>query len=298
MHWNMATLIRDRRVASFDVICAGEARWDLAARGSVLGAGLGALRFRPGGAAVSVAVGLAARGLRVGLAASLGDDSAGRALLGRLAAAGVDVGGVSLAPARAGIIFVDGMGATAKVISSAREEPPIEIPAGWAAQVLLLTGVSPVVSHAAAFCREARAARRAGALVMMDVNARPHLWMGQEPRMIRSVLLEADVVRCSTEDLAVLGMDAAAVRATMRPNSVLVETGAALVRATGPFGDIAMERRLSAAPPAPGAGDGFTAALCAGLARSGPPGLERIQLWDRLLKRLVERASPDVARPW
>lgn len=277
-----SALLRSSRVSNFEVICAGEARWDLAARG-VLGSAAEALRFRPGGAAVRVALALAARGVRVGLSASLGDDTAGRALLARVTAAGVDTAGVSLSPAQTGLLLVQGQGAAARVLTHRQGEAPIAVPPGWAAPVLLLTGVTPVVAHAAAFCKEARAARRAGTLTVIDLNARRHLWAGQDARVIRSLVAEADVVRCSAEDLAVLGLSAPAIRAMMRPGTVLVASGAAAIQATGPFGEIVRERPLDAAIRAPGAGDAFTAAMCAELARAGAPGTERLDVWSRLL---------------
>jgi 2-dehydro-3-deoxygluconokinase len=285
MSWDMGTLLRTPKDSGFDVICAGEARWDLAAPGALPWAGLTSLRFRPGGAAVNVALALAGRGLRVGLAAALGDDTSGRALLAKVAAAGVDVGAASLSPARPGLVLVKGTGGARQVVSYGQEEPPIAVPAGWAARVLLLTGLSPVTAHAAAFCKEARVARRAGTVVVVDVNARRHVWMGRDPRAIRAVLGEADVVRCSADDLAVLGMDAAAARAMMRQNSVLVGSGTAWVRATGAFDEIAMEPRAEAALPTAGAGDVFTAAICAELARAGAPSINRIEVWERVLQR-------------
>ncbi|XXR88225.1 hypothetical protein WME96_43635 [Sorangium sp. So ce406] len=48
-------------VSTLNVICAGEALWDLAPPGGT------SLRFRPGGGAVNAAVALARSGLRVGL---------------------------------------------------------------------------------------------------------------------------------------------------------------------------------------------------------------------------------------
>lgn len=277
-------LLRSRDVSGFDVICAGEARWDLAARG-MLGHLATSLRFRPGGAALNVAVALARRGLRVGLAASLGDDSFGRALLARVSAAGVDTGGVSLSSAQSGLVLVQGMGAAARVVNYRQEEPPIAIPAGWAAPVLLLTGLSPVVPHAAAFCKEARAARRTGTVVVVDVNARRHVWMGQDPRAIRAVMGEADVVRCSAEDMEVLGVDGAALRGMMRRGTVLVLSHATRIDATGPFGEIVRENPTPAALTPAGSGDTFTAAMCAALSRAGSAGLERFDLWARLIQQ-------------
>jgi hypothetical protein len=54
------------------------------------------------------------------------------------------------------------------------------------------------------------------------------------------VLREVDAARCSLADLAVVGMDVAAVRGVLRPGAVLVvsdDHGGAV--ATGPFGEVA-----------------------------------------------------------
>ena len=199
-------------MVSFDVVCAGEALWRLAE-------GEDALRLRPGGGAVKAAFALARQGLRVGLATVLADDVAGRELVAKLAARGIDVGGVELAQRSSGIVLTEGRGGARQVVSFREEEQPIAIPAGWTSQVLLLSGMSPVVSHGAALCKAARAARRAGTVVVVDVNASWHLWKGRDPRNIRMVLREADVVWCSAEDLFGLDLDVASLQAALRPSA-------------------------------------------------------------------------------
>jgi sugar/nucleoside kinase (ribokinase family) len=269
---------------NFDVICAGEARWDLRAPRA---AATDAARLRPGGGAVSAALALARRGLRVGLSTSVSDDTFGRALRKRIAASGVDVGGVTLAPPSEGLVFVEGEGASRQVLSFREVEMPMAIPAGWTSQVLLLSGLSPVVSYAASLCKAARAARRAGTLVVIDINARRHAWAGRDPRAILMLLREADVVRCSAGDCAALGVDVDAVRASLRPNAVLVGSNrAGDVWAAGPFGEVARPRPKDVALSArTGAGDAFTAAVCAELARAGHAGPAHVELWDRALTR-------------
>jgi 2-dehydro-3-deoxygluconokinase len=282
---------RQRR---FDVICAGEVLWsatvgDTPTSPVTPGAPLG---LRPGGGALNAAVALSQRGLRVGLAAALGDDAHGRALVARVRAAGIDAGGVTLSSERANLVFVDAAGDAARVVPfRAEDEPPFAVPAGWAADVLLLSGLSPALAPAASRCKAARAARRAGSLVVVDVNARRRAWAGYDPRAIQAVLREADVVRCSTEDLAGLGIDEAKARAAMRPEATLVLThGAGPARALGPFGEVVVSPREVRRQAAGGAGDVFTAALCAELARRGDPGSDRPSLWDRALRRGHEAA--------
>jgi 2-dehydro-3-deoxygluconokinase len=289
-------LMGARQTSGFDVVCAGEALWDLtAARGAPAA---GSLRFQAGGAAVNAALALSQGGLRVGLATTLGDDAFGRALCAKVAAAGVDVGGVALAPGRAELVRVEAAGGTGRVVACrAEDELPVAVPERWAAQVLLLSGLSPAVAHAAGLCKAARAARRTGAIVVVDINARPRLWAWQDPRAIRAMLREADVVRCSTRDLAVLGIDAATVGAAMRRSSVLVLTdGAAAARAMGPSGEIAEAPQVVAPVEPTGAGDAFTAAICAEIARAGDPGAERVERWYRAPRRGHEAARARLQR--
>jgi 2-dehydro-3-deoxygluconokinase len=263
---------------AFDVICAGEATLSMSAPRGALAS---SLRLEPGGGAVNVAMSLAKRGLRVGLATSLGDDMFGRALRDRIAAAGVDTGGVSLAPPRTGLVLLHGAGGARHVLSYRGEDEPATIPEGWSAKVLLLSGLSPVVSHGAALCRAARAARRKGTTVVVDANARLEAWAGRDARAVNSVLREADVVRCSTADLAVLGLDVDLVRAAMRKTAILVG-GNALgdAWAIGPFGEVVEKRGAAASRPL-GGGDALTASICAELARAGEAHEE---LWARALR--------------
>jgi sugar/nucleoside kinase (ribokinase family) len=276
-----------RRASSFDVVCAGEALWDLTVPRGGAPARAKALPLRAGGAAVNTALALAQRGLRVGLAAAISDDKLGRALCAEVAAAGVDIGGVALGPQRAGLVLVQSAGATGRVVANEAEQVlPVTVPRAWEAQVLLLSGLTPAVPHAAGLCKAARAARRAGTLVVVDVNARWRLWAGRDPRASRAVMHEADVVRCSTADLAALGIDAAAVRSAMRPEATLVLThGAGAARASGPFGELTQAPRTVVTSDPTGAGDAFTAAICAELARAGEYRPDDVELWDRVLRR-------------
>jgi sugar/nucleoside kinase (ribokinase family) len=276
----------DRR--TFDVICAGEALWHLASTGDLR------VRFRPGGGAVVVSMALARRGLRVGLATSLADDAFGRSLYARVDAAGVDVAGVVLAAPRTGIVLLDGKGVDRQVVSYRDEELPITVPETWSARVLLLAGLSPVVANAASLCKAARAARRLHTKVVVDVNARWHLWAGRDPRATHMVLREADVVHCRTEDLAALGLDEARVRAVLRPSAVLVVTNVAgEAWATGPFGELGEVPRGDRSVVRSGAGDAFVASICAEVVRASEPLGGRIDVWHRALARgrdLVARA--------
>jgi len=271
----------------FDVICAGDAFLNVAGRDGSAG-------FRPGGGAITAALAVAAQGLRVGLVTMLPDDTRGRALRARVADSGIDVGGVQLNMPGRGLVFV--RGGARQVVSSGEEERAIEVPEGWSCQVLLLSGMSPVLSHGAALCKAARAARRAGTLVVVDVNARWDLWQGRDSRAVRMVLREADVVWCSAQDLFGLDMDAPTLRASLRKTAVLVRSdGAGHASATGPFGEVAQTRKENI-PLAPLAEpDAFTAAICSELVRAGHTDEGDGALWARALRRghaaVVERAG-------
>jgi 2-dehydro-3-deoxygluconokinase len=273
-----------QRPKSFDVICAGEALWKLTQR-----RGPGSSqppRVSPGGGPVTVALALASKGLRVGLATVFADDTFGRANAARIAAAGVDVGGVTYARPGRGFVLVDARGGANQVPSDVEEAPPLAVPAEWSSQVLLLSGLSPVVSHAAALCKAARAARREGAFVVIDFNASLHVWAGRDPRTIQMVLREVDAARCSLADLAVLGMHVADVRASLRSGAVLVVSdGSGGTVATGPFGDVAFVPPQVTGHRTTGAGDACTAAICAELTRHAEPGESPSARWFRALER-------------
>lgn len=260
---------------TFDVICAGNAFLDVAENGSSVRAGRGA---------ITTALALASHELRVGLATVLEDDTLGRALRARVAASRVDVDGVTLAPLAPGLALV--RGGARQVVSFKDERPPLAIPESWSSKVLLLSGMSPLVSHAAALCKAARAARRVGTIVVVDINARWDLWEGRDARPIRMVLREADVVWCSAQDRVGLNVDVTALRASMRPNAVLVSgDGMANASATGPFGEVRPFEKGSTGALPLGEDDVFTATICAELARVGHIDEMRADLWSRALER-------------
>jgi 2-dehydro-3-deoxygluconokinase len=286
MHAMTPIAQREARPKSFDVICAGEARWQLAGSEAPFSKKSARVHLRPGRGVVSVALLLARAGLRVGLATVLLDDELGRAAMKKIAASSVDVAGIALARPNAGFVLVDASGGANQAPSRVEKEEPVEVPVGWSSQVLLLSGLSPVVSHAAALCKAARTGRRTGAVVFIDFNASLHAWSGRDPRTIRMVLREVDVARCSFEDLAVLGMDVATVRSALPRSAVLVvSNGAGGSVATGPFGEVAFKPRELTAHPPSGVGDPFTAAICAEWVLPGAPRGSESARWLRALQR-------------
>ena len=241
------------------------------------------------GNAVGVAAALSRSDLRIGLAAVLADDSAGRSTRDRIAAKGVDVSGVQLSPPTSGIFFV--RGGARQTLREGKEDPPVEIPETWASDILLLSGVSPVVSHGAALCKAARAARRVGTLVVVDLHPQWETWRGRDSRSIRMLLREADVVWSSNEDLAGLHVDASSVRAALRPGAVLAMHALGKTLALGSFGEVTHPSRLGPTDD----DDAFVAAICLELKRTGNSGLNDAALWSRVLAR-GHAATADVAK--
>jgi sugar/nucleoside kinase (ribokinase family) len=270
-----------RRRASFDVICAGEPLWRTV---SIRSDGLVPHAARAG--ILDVARTLARAEFRVGLATVLDDDRAGRTLRTELAALGIDVGGVRLAAPAAGLVVVDAAGGQLGVVSERSAARDFEIPQGWSSQVLLLSGLSPVTSKAAALCKAARKARRDGTIVVLDVAGSLRQWAGRDPRMITMVIREADVVRCSLMELAMLGTDSATVRRAMRPDASLVVSDDAETTATGPFGEVRVKGPSSARECA---GEQCTAAICSELARPHRGTESHHGRWHRILRESVRR---------
>jgi sugar/nucleoside kinase (ribokinase family) len=265
-----------------DVICVGEALWDLAPPRGGRFARAARIELAPGGAAVNVALALARRGHAVGVAASVGADLLGDALVGRLAARGVDTAWIARSSARTGLVFVEHAKGALRVVSyRAPDEGTSELPRGFRARALVLTGVVPGEPQRAAFARAARAARRRGATVIADLNARPRMWRGASPE-IPSWLGEVDVVKASEDDLATLGTSPVELRERLRRTAVLVVTGGGRAAvASGDFGRVELRPRASAGRPL-GAGDAFTAGVVDLLLRAPASGAS---FWESALQR-------------
>lgn len=281
-----------RSTRRFDVICAGETLWKLAATpGSRFN---DRTRLTPDGGAITVARALAMHGLHVGLATVLADDVPGRTTLDEIEASGIDAGGITIARPRRDLVVVDSRGSVddARMDGWTPGRPvadsvwPLEVPSEWSSEILVLSGLSPFVPQAAALCKTARKARRDGSLVVLDFSASLHAWLGRDPRTVRMILREVDVARCSFGDLAVLGMDLGAVRSALRDTAVLVvsDTAGGAV-ATGPFGEVTF-----AAPERGGLigrdirADVFTATLCAQIVQREEKGESPSGMWHRVLR--------------
>jgi hypothetical protein len=150
--------------------------------------------------------------------------------------------------------------------------------------VLLLSGLSALTSRLASFCKAARRARRDGTVVVLDVVGSLRHWAGRDARVISMVLREADVVRCSVMDLAVIGTDSAAVRRAMRPNASLVVNDDDAVTAMGTFGEVAVAMPRESIDEG-GFADACTAAICAEYAKPRAVAESASARWHRILSR-------------
>jgi 2-dehydro-3-deoxygluconokinase len=272
-------LVDARPRVTFDVVCAGDTVWRAV---SLHGDRL--VHAAAGAPLLDAARALAQGGLRAGLATVLDDDTRGRAARAQLAALGIDVAGVALAPPAAALVVVDAVGDRVGPVSERGPARDFAIPAGWSSAVLLLSGLSPVTSTAAALCRAARWARREGTVVVLDAVGGLRRWAGADPRTTSMVLREVDVVSCSLLDLAVLGTDAATVRRAMRPEGTLVVRDGARATASGGFGEVRVDLPSRTPDDAP---ERCTAAICGELARPRPRAESDAGRWHRVLHGVV-----------
>jgi 2-dehydro-3-deoxygluconokinase len=275
---------RPARGAVFDVLVVGETHWSVA-RTAEAGR---AIQVRPGGGAVNTALALAQRKTHVGLVTIVENDALGLRLIDKLRATGIDTSGVTLRVA-GDVLLV--RGERDAPLSSAKEsKDELAVPEGWMGSVVLLSTMSPALAITASCCRIARESRRRGALEVLDMNVRWDLWAGRDWRSWAMVLREADVVRCSFKDLGLLGTDVTEIRGCLRKNATLVVThGAAPTQVFTAFGEFSRTCDVLEPKTPSGAGDRFTAGLCAELAKA--PGSFHTWFratdgdWDRTMGR-------------
>lgn len=149
------------------VLCIGAAHWDLIGRASgavAMGDDLpGRIERRPGGVAANVAIGLAQRGVTVGLAASVGADDDGERLLSRLADAGIDCSLVSRDTLRTGL-YLAIEGADGELVAAIADTLPCNVPGDLSCPVIFADGNLP----ATALSDVAAQARDSGAWLVLN----------------------------------------------------------------------------------------------------------------------------------
>lgn len=200
------------------VLCVGEALIDFVAQTRVSDVGASELfRRAAGGAVANVAVGIARLGGDVHFAGALSRDAFGRFLLRTLAHENVNVDDVRIVDAATTLAFV------ARGDQGARDffflrNPGADSQLSMAdiyahelahARGLHFGGVLLSSDPARSTCLAAAAsARRAGALVSFDPNARPQLFDSADEmkRWLIAGCASSDLVKLSEDDLADLGM--------------------------------------------------------------------------------------------
>jgi len=259
----------DRRRQT-DVVCVGEALWDLHTPEGTPFEEANHVALTPGGGAVNVALALLKLNVRAGLVAAIGDDPIGRALKLRLEKLGIDVTRVQASPTRTGLVFMTSKPTRVVAYRAPKEEAlalASALPHAFQAKIVHLSGLLPDQEHLSALARAAERAKREGAIVMIDANLRPRLWIRDALAQANpsAIFQEADILKVSADDLRVLGVTNPDDARSLAPIVVLTD-GPNTTRAWGPFGEIEAAVEPIEIPSAIGAGDAFVAGFLSTLA--------------------------------
>lgn len=185
------------------VVCFGELMLRLSPPGAERFFQSPALRTWFGGSEANVAVGLVHLGTPASYVTRLPSNAVGDAALAALRAEGVETCDILRGGPRMGIYFVE-PGADLRPMRvvydragsafSEMDAPAVD----WSAVLrdadwLHLSGITPALGAgpARAAMAAANAARRAGVAVSLDLNYRPVLWAGRDPRPLIEPLAEA-----------------------------------------------------------------------------------------------------------
>lgn len=236
-----------------------------------------------GGDTLNVSIAAARLGASAGYITRLGGDIFGDALMDLMIRERIDVSGVTRdAEAPTGLYFVTHgpgghvftyrrKGSAASLMTAA----DVDAAMTGRAAFLHASGISQAISRSAAEAVQAAitAAKDSGAAVSFDTNFRPRLWSAEDAwPVIRSAAARADILKTSQEDCAALigtsepqaiaarfsGLGAKTVLVTLGADGVMVAQGARR--------EIIAGHRVQSID-ATGAGDAFTGALLAELAR-------------------------------
>ncbi|PJF31694.1 MAG: carbohydrate kinase [Candidatus Thermofonsia Clade 1 bacterium] len=290
--------------AMFDVVTLGEALIDMVATARNVSL-YDAPAFEPkaGGAPTNVAVGVARLGRQAAFVGKVGRDSFGQGLRALLEREGVDVRGMLTDSKRLTTLafvslsdsgdpsFAFYEGAHAALTAD-------ELPDDLLSQTHIFHcgSVSLVseLSRSATFAAIARA-KAGGSLFSYDINWRPALWEGADTALAASPLAQADIIKLSESELALLtGKNDVETALRELPYSaplILITLGArgctyryrgALAHADAP--------QVAQVVDATGAGDAFMAAILAGVCDLRDQGYPITDLPAEKLGGLVERA--------
>lgn len=286
--------------SALDVLCYGELLWDFFEGDKPEKEVASRLYQREiGGASANVAVVLARLGVKVGAAGGVGKDKLGEALKRALDAEGVDVSGVVGVEAPTGITFVtrDATGEPSFVPYRTNSADLVldaakVTPAMGKVRYVVVSSTSMLPQARAATEKLLAAAAKGKAVIVLDLNLRPHLWSDADAmkKAVIDLVSHAALVKGSEKDInAIAGkrgmswLDEHAKGATW----VLTrgENGAAAV---GVHGQVTAPTKRVRCIDATGAGDAFTAGIVAVLARAGAkPGSAEWKdgkLWQRALE--------------
>ena len=266
------------------------------------------LRADFGGCEANVAVGLAHLGVRADYVTRLPDNAIGDAALRALAGEGVGTEWIARGPERMGIYFVEpgaDIGANRVVYDRAGSAfagvtaDTIDWTRALAGAAWLHgSGITPALGEGprAALAAAIRAARAGGASVSVDLNYRPALWQGRDPRVVIEPLVrDADLLIANRDAVrTMLGVDGSPNDATLAPR-LAARYGFRRVALTRREVLSASEHRWSASlydaqshsssdsryhdvrvVDRVGGGDSFAAGLIAALLR-GSPGPEAVE---------------------
>jgi ribokinase len=223
----------------------------------------------PGGKGANQAVAAARLGARTGILGRIGDDGHGGLLRDALAAAGVDLGHLTVTPGPSGValITVDTGGDNSIIVSPGANARLV--PSDVEAAREMLAGASVVSFQLEIPLETVAAAARTAA----DAGARVVLNLSPPAELPADVLALCDPLVVNEHEAAFLlgrrGEPAAMAAELLRqgPRSVLVTLGADGALAADASGVTAIASPKVDAVDTTGAGDAFTAALCLRLAR-------------------------------
>jgi 2-dehydro-3-deoxygluconokinase len=236
-----------------------------------------------GGAESNVACHLARLGVRSSWVSAVGDDSFGLAVLDTVGGFGVDVSRVRVDPVRPTGLYVKEASPHGSPVryyrrGSAASGMGLEMIDRLGlgeAKLVHISGITSALSDSClALLRELLRRPRHGYKISFDLNWRPALWSGRDPRVLRELADLADVVLAGSDEAELVWGtgDPARLRALLPgPSSLVVKQGAdgaTLLEGSSSYFEPAL--KIEVVEPV-GAGDAFAAGfLAATLAEESP----------------------------
>ncbi|WP_431965050.1 sugar kinase [Actinacidiphila sp. bgisy160] len=287
------------------VVCVGETMAALAPDplGPLDDADL--LRVDIAGAESNVALYLADHGIPARWVSAVGDDPFGRRVRERIAAGGVDIGGVRTDPTRPTGLLLKDPGAHGTRVhyhrtgsaTSALTPDVLDDPALDGAALVHLSGITPALSPGCHALVERALRPDRPWPVSFDVNHRPALWTGRSAAdVLRPLADRADIVLVGLDEAQVLWgagiTDARSVRELLPgPGVLVVKDGSRAATAfTGSDAHSVPALTVRVAEPV-GAGDAFAAGFLSGLLRDLP--MERALRLGHLTAASALRVAAD-----